>query len=425
MPWAAGALATNVYFALTFLGIGLVSATAPPHGGDARPQAEGRPRRPADGAAGVLDLRDPVVLPVWAILWQGEAVLVAIGQEPGLAAQAGPYLRTLQWGLLPFLAFAVLRAFIATLGRPGWALAISLVAIPVNVALAWVLIHGRLGAPALGLQGAGIATSITSFLMCGALAVVVVTDRRFRRWHLFGRFWRPDWARWRTLWRLGTPMAAASAFEIGVFNAAALVIGTLGAVPLAAHSVALQIAATTFMVPLGIGQAATVRVGLASGAQDAAGIRLAGRVALAMASLFMGLMAVTMVAVPHRLIGIFLDESDPATHEVARLAVGFLLLAAVFQLADGLQAVSAGLLRGLQDTAIPMLYAGIGYWLVGAPLGIGLAFWGGAGATGIWIGLGVGLLTVAGLLIWRWHQRSSGCDRDASTCAILQRGQPF
>ena len=409
---AAGALATNLYFALAFIGIGLTSATAP-----LMAEAIG-------GKRGVIrDVRRTVrqglwstllvSVPVWIALWHGEAILLGIGQQPDLAAEAGPYLRTLQWGLLPFLGYSVLRFFCASLQRPGWALAVGIGAIPVNLGLAWWLIFGGIGVPPLGLVGAGIATSVTSFAMFGALALVLASHRRFRRWHVFGRWWRPDWPRLGRLWVLGVPIAATLAFEVGVFNAAALVMGTFGAVPLAAHAVALQIAALTFMVPLGIAQAATVRVGLAYGAGDRAAMTRAGRAAFLLGIGFMASTATLFVAIPQTLIGLFLDHEAPANEAVARLAVTFLFFAALFQLADGIQAVAAGLLRGIQDTRVPMLLAGFGYWGVGAILGIGLAWPGGLAGQGVWAGLATGLAVVAAALTWRWTRRDSVLARHA------------
>jgi MATE family multidrug resistance protein len=401
---AAGALGTNLYFAFAFLGIGLVSATAP-----LMAEAIGRKLH------AVRDVRRTfrqglwsciaVSIPVWIALWNGEAILLAIRQKPDLAAEAGPYLRSLMWGLLPFLGFSVLRFFLASLERPGWALAIAVAAIPVNVGLAIWWIGGGLGVPPLGLRGAGIATSVTSLLMFLALALLLVAHRDFRRWALFGRFWRPDWSRFAHLWRIGMPIAATLAFEVGVFNAAALVIGTFGAVPLAAHAIALQIASTIFMVPLGIAQAATVRVGLAFGARDREGMRRAGQAALILGTSFMATSAMLLFLAPRPLVEAFVDRADPANGEVIRLGIGFLFMAALFQLADGLQAVGAGLLRGIQDTHVPMLLAGFGYWGIGATLGMALAFPAGLGPLGIWVGLATGLGVVAALMLWRWLHR--------------------
>jgi len=401
---AAGALGTNLYFAFAFLGIGLVSATAP-----LMAEAIGRKRRV------LRDVRRTVrqglwscaavSVPVWIALWNGEAILLAIRQKPDLAAEAGHYLRVLQWGLLPFLGFSVLRFFLAAIERPGWSLAVGLMAIPVNVGLAWWLMWGGLGMPAFGLRGAGIATSLTSLLMFLAMAAVLVTHRRFRRWALFGRFWRLDWPRFAQLWRLGLPIAATLSFEVGVFNAAALVIGTFGAIPLAAHAIALQLASAVFMVPLGIAQAATVRVGIAYGAADREGLRRSGEAAILLALLFMAASATVFLAVPEPLIAAFVDHADPASAAVVSLGTSFLFLAALFQLADGMQAVGAGLLRGIQDTHVPMLLAGLGYWGIGATLGVLLAFPGGLGPRGVWIGLASGLGVVAVLMLWRWRGR--------------------
>lgn len=401
---AAGALGTNLYFAFAFLGIGLVSATAP-----LMAQAIGRKLHV------VRDVRRTVrqglwscvaiSVPVWIALWNGEAILLAVRQKPELAAEAGLYLRTLQWGLLPFLGFSVLRFFLASIGRPGWGLAISLVAIPVNVGLVYWLIWGGLGVPPLGLRGTGIATSLTSLLMFLALGLVLVTHRRFRRWALFGRIWRSDWPRFAYLWRLGLPIAATLSFEVGAFNAAALVIGTFGAIPLAAHAIALQLASAVFMVPLGIAQAATVRIGIAYGAADRKSMRRAGEAAILLAIAFMAASATIFLTVPEFLIAAFVDRADPTSAAVISLGASFLFLAALFQLADGMQAVGAGLLRGIQDTHVPMLLAGLGYWGIGATLGMILAFPGGFGPRGIWIGLAAGLGVVAVLMLWRWRGR--------------------
>jgi MATE family multidrug resistance protein len=194
-------------------------------------------------------------------------------------------------------------------------------------------------------------------------------------------------------------------FEVTVFSAAGLLIGLLGAEVLAAHAVALQIASVAFMVPLGIGQAATVRVGLAAGRGERAGVARAGWAAFALGTGFMVTTAALMIAFPWTLVGLFLDLSDPAGLRVAELAVGFLAVAGLFQIADGAQVVGAGALRGLKDTRVPMLLAGFGYWIVGMPLGALLAFRAGLGGLGIWIGLATGLLVVAVLMAIRWSRR--------------------
>jgi MATE family multidrug resistance protein len=401
---AAGALGSSLYFVGLITGLGLMTATAPMIAREL-----GRNRH------SVRDVRRTVrqglwtavavALPIWLILWQGEAILLLIGQEPALAEMAGHYVRALQWALLPFFGYLVLRSFISALERPLWALAVGGGAVVVNAAIAWCLMFGHLGLPKLGIVGAGIATAVSDTLMFVALAVVVCTDRKFRRYRLFGRFWRADWPRFHELWRLGLPIAATLAFEVTVFNAAAFLMGIIGAASLAAHSIALQIASLTFMVPLGLGQAATVRVGLAHGANDVDGVRRAGWTAFALGVGFMAMTGLAMILAPRALVGIFLDVGDPANAGVIDLAVSFLALAALFQVADGAQVVGAGILRGLHDTRVPMVYAGIGYWGISLPVGVILAFVLGLGGIGIWIGLAAGLLVVAILLVVRWLRR--------------------
>jgi MATE family multidrug resistance protein len=402
---AAGALGTNLYFALLIFGIGLMSATSP-----LIAEELGRKRH------SVRDVRRTVrqgfwaavtiAVPIWIIAWNGEVILLATGQEPALAAAAGGYMRFLQWSLLPFLFYLVLRSYLAALERPGWALVKGLLALPVNVGAAWVLMFGKFGMPPLGLAGAGIATTLSSTFLFAGLTVVVSVDRKFRRYHLFGRFWRPDWPRYRTLWRIGIPIGLTLAFEVTIFNAAALLMGRIGADELAAHAIALQIASFCFMVPFGIGQAVTVRVGRAFGARDAEAVTRAGWTAYALGVGFMVFTALLMLFAPRLLISIFLDLGEPANAPVIGFAVSFLLLAAVFQLADAAQAVGSGMLRGLQDTRVPMIYAAIGYWGVGLPLGIALAFGTSLRGIGIWIGLAAGLTVVALLMLWRWTNRT-------------------
>lgn len=401
---AAGALGTNLYFALLIFGIGLVSATAPVIAeelGRQRHSVREVRRTVRQGFWAALT----VAIPIWVISWNGEVILLATGQEPVLAKVAAEYMRALQWSLLPFLLYLVLRSFLSALERPGWALVIGLLALPINLAAAYCLMFGKFGLPELGLVGAGYGTVVSSTFMFVALAVVISLDRQLRRYHLFGRFWRPDWPRYRSLWRIGVPIGLTMAFEVTIFNAAALLMGRIGANELAAHAIALQIASLCFMVPFGISQAATVRVGRAYGAQDEDGVTRAGWTAFALGVGFMVFTALLMLIAPHLLISAFLDMTDPKNLPVIGYAVSFLILAALFQIADGAQAVGAGMLRGLQDTRIPMVYAALGYWVVGLPLGVWLAFGTELRGVGIWIGLATGLAVVAGLMLWRWLRR--------------------
>jgi MATE family multidrug resistance protein len=401
---AAGALGTNLYFALLIFGIGLVSATSPLIAEELgrRRHAVREVRRTVRQG---LWSAATIAVPIWIVGWNGETVLLFLKQEPALAKAAGDYMRALQWSLLPFLFYLVLRSFLAALERPGWALVIGLLAIPVNFLAAWALMFGHLGMPRLGLMGAGIATTLSSTFMFGALALVISLDRQLRRYHLFGRFWRADWPRYRTLWRIGVPIGLTLAFEVTIFNAAAMLMGLLSADELAAHAIALQIASFCFMVPFGFGQASTVRVGLAYGAEDPDGVTRAGWTAFALGVGFMVFTAALMVLAPRLLIGAFVDLQDPKNAAVLGFAGSYLMLAAIFQLADGAQAVGSGMLRGLQDTRVPMIFAGVGYWGVGLPVGIALGFGTSLRGVGIWIGLASGLGVVAALMLGRWTNR--------------------
>jgi MATE family multidrug resistance protein len=401
---AAGSLGSNVYFLPLIFGLGLMLAVSPMIANEL-----GRKRH------SVRDVRRTVrqglwiaimvALPIWVFLWQAEAILKAMGQDPALSVLAGSYVRTLQWAVLPFYGYIVLRSFISTLERPGWALVIVFFAVGFNVFANWVLMYGNLGFPALGLPGSGMATTISSILMFVGMVGVVMFEPRFRRYRLFGRFWRADWPRFRVLLGLGLPIAGLLTFEVSIFNIAAFMMGLISTASIAAYAIAIQIASIAFMVPMGLGQAATVRVGLAHGARDPRAVARAGWTAYALGIGFMCLMAALMILFPLPLIGAFIDIGDPANATVVGLAVGFLAFAGLFQIVDGAQAVSSGMLRGLQDTKVPMIFAAIGYWGVGLPLGAVLAFHFGLQGNGIWIGLSAGLAVVAALLLMRWLRR--------------------
>lgn len=403
---AAGALGVNLYNAFLFSGTGLVTAAAPMIA-----------REVGRRSSSVRDVRRTVRQGMWsaaalaAIFW---LVLIFAGpifrlldQPASLVGDATGFVHAVMWGMLPYFLFLVIRSFMIALERPGWSLAIGCAAVPVNALLNYGLIFGHFGLPEMGVVGAGLGSSITNALAFLALATVVLVHPRFRRYRLFGRFWRPDWQRFAEVWRLGLPIAITLGLEVTVFNAALFLMGLLGKAEIAAHAIAIQLATLCFMVPLGIGQASTVRVGLAFGRRDVDGVGRAGWTAFAMGTGFMCLTALIIVAMPHALVGLFLDLANPANAKVARLAVSFLLIAALFQIVDGAQVVSAGMLRGLHDTRMPMLFAMFGYWVVGIGIGAGLAFPGHMGGVGIWIGLASGLATVAVLMTWRWARRES------------------
>lgn len=401
---AAGTLGVNLYFALLIFAIGLVTATAP-----MMAEALGRKRRSVRDVRRTFrqGLWSAALLSIvaWLVLWHAQTWLLLFGIVPSLAADAQVFMHALMWGFLPTLGGIALRSFVSALERPFWALWVTAFAVLFNIAANWVLVFGHLGLPAMGLRGSGLATTLSNFFLFAALAFVVVCHRKFRRFHLFGRWWRADWPRFVALWKLGLPIGATMAFEITVFNAAVFVMGQFGTASIAAHAIAIQVAAMCFMVPMGLGQAATVRVGRAFGAGDRMAIGRAGWTAFWLAISFMSASSLVLLAVPRSLIGVFLSLDDPANAAVVDLAVAFLFWAAMFQIADGAQVVGAGMLRGLQDARVPMVYAALGYWGVGAPLSLLLAFRGGLQGLGVWIGLAAGLAIVAVMMIARWARR--------------------
>ena len=346
-------------------------------------------------------------LPCSMLLARGETVLRFAGQDPQVAARAGAFLDILLFALVPGILAAVMRTVAAALGRPNWAIGVSALALAVGLAGNWLLVFGHGGAPALGLEGSAIANVVTAGVTMLAYAAILLFDPRLRRYRLFGRWWRAEWPRLAAIVRLGLPIALTLTLEAGLFGGAAILMGLLGVTEVAAHGVALNIAAFAFQVPLGIAQAATIRVGMAYGAANRGWATRAGWVAIVVGTGFMAVTAAAMWLAPRLLIGIYVDRADPANAALILLAVRYLAIAAMFQLFDGAQAVTAGVLRGLQDTRVPMLVAAAGYWLVGFVVAVALGFRTPLRGEGIWIGLATGLAVVAVLLLWRWSRRES------------------
>ncbi len=311
-------------------------------------------------------------------------------------------MRGFQWGLAPSLLFFAARSAFAALERPRPTLVAGLLAAAFNALANYALIFGKLGAPALGIMGSGLATTLSEALMFAVLVAASLIDPRMRRLSLFALPWRLAAREFAALWRLGLPIGLTIVAEAGVFSAATLVMGLIGRVALEAHAIALQVASLAFMVPLGIGQAATVRVGHAYGARDPLAISRAGSAAFGMTVAFAVLSAATMIAAPRLIIAPFVDVSAPDNADTVGLAVALLRVAAVFQLFDASQVALANMLRGVHDLRVPLLIALLGYWAIGAPVGMVLGFATPLAAVGVWIGLALGLAVVAILLMMRW-----------------------
>jgi multidrug resistance protein, MATE family len=309
--------------------------------------------------------------------------------------------------MVPNVMATVLRNFVSSLGRPIFATAITGLAILVNMLGNYVFVFGHFGAPALGLVGSAISSVITALIMLAAYVWAISSDRRLRRYHVFGRIWRTEWARLRDLVRIGTPIALIILAEFGLFSSAAFLMGLIGQAELAGHTLALQIAALGFQIPFGIGQAATIRVGYHFGARNTAAITAAGQAALALAVGYMVIPGTVMILAPYSVLSLYVDPTAPTNAAMVGHAVQFLAVAAAFQCFDGLQTVLAGALRGLQDTRTPMLQALFGYWFVGFSIAVWLGFYTVWAGLGIWAGLASGLVVVSALLGWRWRHRAA------------------
>jgi multidrug resistance protein, MATE family len=398
---AALTLAHSYFFTIFIMGSGFAWAVMPMVAAAAGTEDDTQVRRVTRMGLWISTLFGLAALPL--LIWSGP-ILRLLGQDPGVAANAELYLRTIAIGLIPSLLVMVLKSYLAALGRTQvvfWVMAGSAV---LNALLNWALIFGNWGAPELGIQGAALAS--IGIQIAGLGALVLYTRAATPRYALFQRFWRPDPQAFARVFRLGWPIGLTNLAEVGLFTASAVMMGWVGTTALAAHGIALTLASATFMFHLGLSNTATIRAGRAYGQRDERHLR-EGATAIIGISLALALLTVVVfLAIPEPLVRLFLDPSDPAAPAIVAMGVLLLAFAALFQVADGAQVVALGLLRGVQDTRWPMIYAGFGYWLVGMPASYILGFPLGLGATGIWIGLVTGLSVAGGLLMWRFWTRS-------------------
>lgn len=403
-PLAASSLGVSLYGLLLWTSCGMVGAAAPLIAAElGRKKHSVREVRRTMRMAMWLSVAIGII--VMLICSAGEQLILWSGQQPDVAARAGHFLDILKWAAIPGILSALFRIFVAALGYASIGTGITLMALAANTFGNWLLVFGKWGFPAMGLEGSAISSVVTTLLMVAAYVAVIQFDKRFRRYTLFGRFWRPETGRLKTMLIIGSPIAVTILAEAGLFSSAAFLMGRLGSAELAGHTIALQLASIAFQVPFGVAQAATIRVGQHYGAGDIAGIALAGRAALILGVGFMVITASAMLFFPRALLSLYVDPYAPENTVMAGLAVQYLVIAAAFQILDGAQAVGAGVLRGLQDTRVPMQFALFGYWVPGLITALGLGFYTPLRGTGIWIGLATGLLVVAILMLWRWSRR--------------------
>lgn len=404
----AAGLGNSLFFCVSILGMGVMMGLDPlvsqAHGAQEHAQAR---RTLWQGVWLALIGTIPLGIGILALSTQ----LERLGIDSQAANLTRDYLGARLWGLLPFLLFAALRSYLQSVGRATPMFYAALIANLINLPVSWLLVFGdagltRLGLPALGVPELGVAGAGYTSAFCTLLQLLVlilaVRGVSVPDTSASERFRRPERVLMKRALRLGLPIGFTLLAEVGIFSLTNVAMGNLGQTALAAHQVAITLASATFMIPLGIGAAASVRVGQAVGARDDAGVRRAGLCALAAGVGFMSLGALAFWTLPGPLSRIITDQD-----EVVRAAVPLLLVAAVFQIFDGSQAVLAGALRGAGDTTLPLVLNLAGYYLVGTPVGLGLAFLAGHGAVGLWWGLSSGLICVALSLGWRFIRLTS------------------
>jgi multidrug resistance protein, MATE family len=394
-------LATNAYWIPLLIGMGLVLAAAPLIAQERgrRPNSLREPRRTIQQGfwlAGVFGLVSTFGM------YHVDSLLAALHQSPAASAGATSFVRAVLWGFIPTLLIVHLRGVITAFERPRAATAIAFVAVFFNAGAGYALVTGSWGLPALGLTGVGAVTAATNVLQCLALLAFISLDKQFRRLRILKGVCRPNWPRLREMLRIGLPISGTLLLEMCLFAAGAFEMGWLGEVALSAHQIAMQCVSVAFTVPLAVGHAATVRIGLAVGEGSLQAARRCGVIALASVACYSAATATIFLAAPEWIVRTLSGAGGAGHAAIMPLSAALLCVAAVFQLFDSSQAVMLGALRGLKDTAVPLLIGAVCYLGLGIGSSLYLGFAAGMGGVGVWIGLAVGLATTASLFVLRF-----------------------
>ncbi|NOR61978.1 MAG: MATE family efflux transporter [Rhodobacteraceae bacterium] len=402
-PLAASVLGTQIFLILLLTGSGFAQAVVPlaAH---------------ALGAGDTTVLRRAVRMGFWVttaftlvvfpLMWFAEPILLALGQAPELARMADQYLSIAKWSFLPNLFIMVLRSYFGVVGKAHIVLVTTLIAAVVNGFLNYALIFGNWGAPAMGIEGAAYATLGSALLSMVLLLVITNWHPALAPHAILKRFWRSDWVAFWEVTKVGWPIGVSILAEFGLFAMSAIMMGWFGTVPLAAHGIVMQLISIAFMVPLGLSQVATIRLGLAKGRKNPEEVTMAGRTVLIVGIGFALAITALLILAASPLLSLFLDFKTEDAAAILAFAIPLLAVAAAFQLVDTLQVLAAGLLRGLKDTRVPMQYALFSYWIIGIPAAYALSQYTSLEAIGIWVGLAIGL-TVSSLLgMWRYGARA-------------------
>ncbi len=396
---AAVTLASSIFFIFFIVGSGFAMAVMPMV---ATASAEGdsrQVRRVVRMGLWITLAYGAILMP---ILWNYQALMLLIGQKPEIARIGQDYMRISQWGMLPMMLVMVVKSMMSALERPNWVLWGTIIGALANALFDWVLIFGHWGAPALGVRGAALASVGTSSIVFAVLALHVTHQRELASYTIFSRLWRPDWGAFAEVFRLGWPIGLTMLAEVGLFSTSALMMGWLGTRELATHGIVIQIATFSFMIYLGLANVGTIRVGRALGRRDGSGLWRAAMMVTALQLGLSVLFSLVFLLAPEPLIRLFLDPDKPASAEIVAYGRGLLILAALFQVFDGLQVVYLWLLRGLKDTRVPMFGAVVAYWGVGVSASWFLGFRAGYGGYGVWAGLVIGLAVAGAFMVWRF-----------------------
>lgn len=398
---AAATVATGIWFVIFIIGAGFGRAVTPLVAEAIEQGDETRARRVTRMALWLSAIYAALLIVPFMF---GENLLLAMGQEPAVAAQGGLYLRIAVLGMFPAMGAQVMRSYLGALELTAVQLWITLIALVANAVVNYALIFGNLGAPELGIAGAAIASVVIQIIQMGAL--MIYTQAKKPEAELFRRIWKSDNEAMGQVFRLGLPIGLTSFAEGGLFVGSSIMMGWIGEIELAAHGIALQLTAFMFMFHVGMSEAATIRASRQFGARDEAELRRGAVTAYAVGLSFGVLVIVLYLTLPKFLVGLFIDPQDPARDAVLALGVVLMILSALFQFVDAAQIVALSVLRGVQDTRVPMWLACVSYWVIGIPSSYVMAFVIGWGPVGLWLGLTVGLGVAAVLLSYRFWRKS-------------------
>ncbi|MCB1517225.1 MAG: MATE family efflux transporter [Hyphomicrobiaceae bacterium] len=399
---AAGSLSTSLMHPLSIGGMGVITATSPLIAQAIGARRFRDVRRVARQGLWVSVALSFITIP---IILCAKPIFLALNQIPSVVDDAQTYLNIAAFALLPSYGIVVYRSVLQAHGKTGLLLVIAIMGVLLNALMNYGLMFGNFGLPRLELAGAAISTVAVNFVMLAAGLYAVSVHPATRRYHVLTRILKPDWPRFVQIWRVGTPIGLSMLSEVGLFGVAVIMMGWISTEAVAAHAVALQVAAISFMVPLGLSMGTTVRVGLHYGAGNPDGVAKSGWSSMGLTALFMAVTCAAYLTVPQFFVHLFLDPTDPNNASTIALATSYLIVSGLFQFFDGGQVSSTAALRGLSDTRFPMLAALVGYWLFGLGVAYALAFVAGWQGVGIWAGLGAGLGFVAVTLTIRFFLR--------------------